>query len=168
MVKLPGRESAEEVEAPAAPNNESEEERQPVAPYTAERDLSPEARLAKALRMLDMGKVFEARVEILASLEQKPSNALARNLLNQIDTPASEYFPAEYRVIPLERGESLSELASSYLADFYKFHALAKYNSIAAPRSARAGQLIKIPLTPSAIQAFSDQDAGAATADVEV
>lgn len=115
---------------------------------------SARERFAQVLRLLENGNAAAARVELIAYLEQQPSSEVGRDLLRQIDTPAEEYFPQQYRVVELEPGESLSTLAEEYLGDLYQFHALAKYNGIAQPRQLELGQSIKIPLTDYARSQF--------------
>lgn len=115
---------------------------------------SAKERFAQVLRLLENGDAAAARVELIAYLEQQPASEVGRDLLRQIDTPAEEYFPQQYRVVELAPGDSLSTLAQEYLGDVYQFHALAKYNGIKQPRQLELGQSIKIPLTDYARSQF--------------
>ena len=115
---------------------------------------SAKERFAQVLSLLENGDAAAARVELIAYLEQQPASEVGRDLLRQIDTPAEEYFPQQYRVVELAPGESLSTLAQEYLGDVYQFHALAKYNGIKQPRQLELGQSIKIPLTDYARSQF--------------
>ncbi|MFO7552967.1 MAG: LysM peptidoglycan-binding domain-containing protein [Haliea sp.] len=116
-------------------------------------------RFRAALGLLEAGNAGQARVELIAYQKEQPRSGVASDLLRQIEADALEYFPSEYREIALASGESLSMLAQRYLGDMYQFHALAKYNGIAEPWRLRAGQILRIPLTDTAIAAFAvDED----------
>ena len=45
----------------------------------------------------------------------------------------------------VQRDDSLSKIAQTYMGDRFKFHILAKYNDIANPSKLAAGQVIKVP-----------------------
>lgn len=90
---------------------------------------------------------------------------MGQDLLRQIDLPAEEYFPQDYREVRLATGQSLSSLSNIYLGSIYKFHALAKYNGIAEPRSMKVGQMIRIPLTTEAMAVFAAQKTQAQSID---
>lgn len=115
--------------------------------YTAEVGLTPRQRFSKALEKLENGEHGQALAELNAYLVAVPKSNSARNLVSQISTDSSEYFPSEYFKINLTSGASLSTLAKRYLGSALKFYALAKYNNIANPSRVNIGQEIKIPLT---------------------
>jgi tetratricopeptide (TPR) repeat protein len=77
----------------------------------------------------------------------KPSSTIARNLVEQISTDSSQYFPSENFIVNLKAGSTLGSLAKKYLGSALKFYALAKYNNITNPSRVKIGQEIKIPLT---------------------
>ncbi len=150
----------------AAPAPEPVAEAAPVAPappaYEAQPGLSPQQRFREVLGLLEAGKAGPARIELLAYLDAQPDSQVASELLRQLDTPIEDYFPEAYREIELASGETLSTLARDYLGSVYQFHALARYNGIAQPGRIRAGQRVRIPLTPRAQEAFAALDDPAA------
>ena len=121
----------------------------PAGPeLTATPGLDPQERLRKLFDLLGDGQRDQARAEAKELLKQQPDNALAANLLNQIDadpkaTLGEQNFP--YKIRP---GETLSILADRYLGDRYDFYILSRYNNIDAPNQARVGQTILIPGAP--------------------
>jgi len=140
---------------------------QPVAPYVPKQGLSAQQRIREALMLLEEGDESAARVEVVLYLQQQPRSELGQDLLRQINLPAADYFPTDYRKIELASGQSLSNISNEYLGSVYKFHALAKYNMIAEPRKLAAGQTIRIPLTDKALAVFESQDSGSVDAAVD-
>ncbi|WP_102794766.1 LysM peptidoglycan-binding domain-containing protein [Bowmanella denitrificans] len=116
----------------------------------AQPGLSPRERFSKALEHLEQGEAPQAKAELQAYLINIPASSSAKELLKQIDSPASSYFPPEFFEVTLSSGESLSTLAGKYLNSPLKFYALAKYNDIASPSRVNIGQTIRIPLTAEA------------------
>ncbi len=129
-------------------------------------NLTPRQRLLRSFELLEEGDADRARVELLAYLERVPSSALAKDLLLQIDTDPEVFYPAKYREITLQPGQSLSNVAKEYLGSAFDFYALARYNDIDRPRRVVPGQVVRVPLTPEAIAVFavSMSEDGAATA----
>jgi hypothetical protein len=125
--------------------------------YVAEVGLTPRQRFSKALEKLENGEEGQALAELNAYLVSVPNSNSARNLIAQISTDSSQYFPAENFIVNLKSGASLSTLAKKYLGSALKFYALAKYNNIANPSRVNIGQEIKIPLTQLA-QSQRDKD----------
>lgn len=115
--------------------------------YTAEPGLTARQRFSKALEKLENGEDGQALAELNAYLQEIPRSTSAKNLVAQITTDSSEYFPADYFTVNLTSGASLSTLAKKYLGSALKFYALAKYNNISNPSRVNIGQEIKIPLT---------------------
>lgn len=152
--------------AAPAPEPQPPAESAPAAPaapaYEAQPGLSPQQRFREVLSLLEAGKAGPARVELLAYLDAQPDSQVAGELLRQLDTPIEDYFPETYREIELASGETLSTLARDYLGSVYQFHALARYNGIAQPGRIRAGQRVRIPLTPRAQEVFAALDDPAA------
>ncbi|MCB1844869.1 MAG: LysM peptidoglycan-binding domain-containing protein [Halioglobus sp.] len=146
-------------QAPAPQPEASVAER---AAYTPAPGLSDKSRFRQVLVNLEAGEPAQARNELMLYLTSQPTSDVGLDLLQQIDLPANEYFPSDYRVIALEPGWSLSTVAQHYLGSVYQFHALAKYNDIPEPRKLRAGQQVRIPLTPHAAAVFNEIDAGVA------
>lgn len=126
--------------------------------YVPQQGLSDKERFREVLYLLEEGEPEHARVELLLYLQSQPGSDVGRDLLRQIDLPADEYFPPQYREIELTSGWSLSSVSQHYLGSVFKFHALAKYNGIAEPRKLTVGQAIRVPLTPEARAAFDVDD----------
>ena len=115
--------------------------------FTAEAGLTARQRFSKALEKLENGEEGQALAELEAYLIDVPKSNSARNLVEQISTDSSQYFPSENFKVNLTSGASLSTLAKKYLGSALKFYALAKYNNISNPSRVNIGQEIKIPLT---------------------
>jgi tetratricopeptide (TPR) repeat protein len=115
--------------------------------FTAEVGLTARQRFSKALEKLENGEEGQALAELEAYLIDVPRSNSARNLVEQISTDSSQYFPSENFKVNLTSGTSLSTLAKKYLGSALKFYALAKYNNISNPSRVNIGQEIKIPLT---------------------
>ena len=130
--------------------------------YVPTPGLSDKERFREALNLLEEGEPKQARAELVLYLDAQPRSKIGRDLLEQIDTPADEYFPADYREIKLQSGWSLSNVSQTYLGSVFKFHALAKYNGIAEPRKLSAGQTLRVPLTDEARAAFAVADSDVA------
>lgn len=129
--------------------------------YVAQTGLTSQQRFREVMNLLEDGETSAARVELTIYLEDYPDSDIARDLLAQIDLPSSEYFPRDFEEVDLASGQSLSTLSKQYLGSLYQFHALAKYNDIAEPRSIKVGQKIRIPLTDEARAAFAHKRADA-------
>ena len=136
-----------------------------VAPiYETKLNLSSQQRFREVLSLLENGRPGPARAELLLYLQEKPKSAIGGDLMEQIELPATEYFPEDYREIQLAPGQSLSTLAQEYLGSVYQFYALAKYNDIDKPRNLRTGQTMRIPLTETSLAVFAARDSGEASA----
>ena len=129
------------------------------ADYTPREGLTAQQRFKNTIDLLEAGDPIAARSELVLYLDTQPGSKVGQDLLKQIDLPAFEYFPQEYRVVQLDSGQSLSNLSHHYLGSLYRFHALAKYNGIAKPRSLKAGQMVRIPLTAEAREVFAAENA---------
>lgn len=137
----------EQAQTQAAPQ-EATKPKEPV--YTATPGLSQRARLRKVIRLLEVGNAPQAEAELSVYMQETPNSRIARNLLTQIKTPMSEYFPADNFSVKMEAGDSLSTLAKAYLGDALKFYALSRYNEIDNPSQVSTGREIKIPATKMA------------------
>jgi tetratricopeptide (TPR) repeat protein len=133
-------------------------------PYETKLNLTSQQRFREVLSLLENGRPGPARAELLLYLQEKPKSAIGRDMMAQIDLPATEYFPEDYREIQLAPGQSLSTLAEAYLGSVYQFYALAKYNDIDKPRNLRTGQTLRIPLTEVSLEVFAARDSGEAPA----
>jgi tetratricopeptide (TPR) repeat protein len=147
--------------------------------FTAEKGLTARQRFSKALEKLENGEDGQALAELEAYLIDVPRSNSAKNLIAQITTDSSDYFPSENFTVNLRSGASLSTLAKKYLGSALKFYALAKYNNITNPSRVNIGQQIKIPLTQLAqtqrdadnsleleiLEENNDQSVGLAMAD---
>ena len=118
------------------------------SPAIVEPGLEPMERFRLAVQHLEQGRVAQARAELVEFLDAQPTHPAGRSLLEQIDIPASAYFPRAYEVVTLGPGESLSTLAKQYLGDPMQFFALARYNRIDTPNRVQAGWRIRVPLMP--------------------
>jgi hypothetical protein len=143
-----------QVDAVSSENNGSG---QPT--YTPREGLSAQQRLQQVVNLLEGGDPSAARTELTLYLAERPNSTVGRDLLQQIDQSPQDYFPADYREVPLTSGQTLSNLSQRYLGSLYRFHALAKYNGIDQPRSLKAGQNVRIPLTERAREVFAAADA---------
>ncbi|MEM6775856.1 MAG: hypothetical protein AAF640_13510, partial [Pseudomonadota bacterium] len=141
--------------APAPTVNDTVSAPAPVKPsYAPMPDLTPRQRLLRSFELLEEGDAESARVEVVAYLERVPSSSIAKDLLLQIDTDPNVFYPAAYREIRLQPGQSLSNVAKEYLGSAFDFYALARYNNIERPRRVVPGQIVRIPLTPEALAVF--------------
>jgi tetratricopeptide (TPR) repeat protein len=127
--------------------------------YEPEPGLTPRERLLRSLELLEEGDADRARVEVLAYLERVPRSSIGKDLLLQIDTAPEVYYPPSYQEVVLRPGQSLSNVAKNYLGSAYEFYALARYNDIGRPKRVVPGQVVKVPLTPEALEAF-DRELG--------
>ena len=118
--------------------------------------LTPTERLRRGLELLEDGDEATARAEIAMYMRESTNSRIGRSLMRQIDTPPEEYFPVEFREVILRKGQSLSNVAQTYLGGAVEFHALAKYNGIERPKRMFPGQIVKVPLTDQAKSAFSE------------
>jgi len=109
--------------------------------------LTPKDRNIMALELLNEGKAEQARVELVASLAEQPANqnALAQNLLSQIDGDPITMLGKENFAHTVEKGELLSTIADKYLGDKFKFYVLARYNDMDNPSLLKVGEVIKVP-----------------------
>lgn len=154
-----------QVQACVSPGSDGSAASGSASEYVPQSGLSDKARFRQVLKLLEGGQPEAARAELLLYLEAQPHSDVGRDLLQQIDIPVADYFPAESRTVVLQPGYSLSTLARIYLGSVYRFHALAKYNGITQPRTLTAGQSIRIPLTRSAKAAFEAEAAAAAVGE---
>jgi len=123
---------------------------QPVAPPVPE--LTPAQAKAAAQKMaieavdlLQNGDEANARATLEKATGIDPGNDLARKLLDQIKADAQTELGSTFFRYTVQRDDSLSKIAQTYLGDRFRFYILAKYNDIANPSRLAAGQVIKIP-----------------------
>ncbi|QYE35388.1 LysM peptidoglycan-binding domain-containing protein [Polymorphobacter sp. PAMC 29334] len=121
----------------------------PVAapPAPAPISLTRKQRIANALIALNNGQVAAARVGIVDMLAQTPGDPVASDLLRQIDTDPKVLLGERSFAYEIHRHETLSMIAHRFLGNSNRFWALARYNNIAVPSSAGAGQVIQVPGT---------------------
>ena len=127
----------------------------------AEAGLTSRQRMLKSIQQLEVGNADVASVELNEYLTSTPDSSRARHLLKQINTPANEFYPAEFFIVELAFGQSISTLAQHYLGNALEFYALAKYNGIENPSRINTGSKIKIPLTANA-KSVREKDAQSA------
>jgi tetratricopeptide (TPR) repeat protein len=122
----------------------------PAAPAAPE--LSPAQAKAQAQKLaleavdrLQNGDEAAARQLLSQAQALDPSNDIARKMSEQIGADAQKELGAVFFRYTVQRDDSLSKLAQSYLGDRFRFYILAKYNDMANPSRLAAGQVIKIP-----------------------
>jgi predicted Zn-dependent protease len=98
-----------------------------------------------AIALLNEGNSKEARERLMAVLRKQPGDAIARQLVQQIDSDPKVLLGSESYSYTLKDGESLSSVAQRTLGNPMMFYALARYNGIAVPTSVEAGQTILVP-----------------------
>ena len=137
---------------PKAPEPVVVEAPQPVAPAPVEPTLPPAQAKAEAQKMaiqavdlLQNGNEADARTVLEKATAMDPANDLARKLLDQIKADAQTELGATFFRYTVQRDDSLSKIAQTYMGDRFKFYILAKYNDIANPSKLAAGQVIKVP-----------------------
>ncbi|MGI4876216.1 MAG: LysM peptidoglycan-binding domain-containing protein [Janthinobacterium lividum] len=126
--------------------------------------LTRKQRIANALIALNAGQVAAARVGIVDMLTQMPGDPVATDLLRQIDTDPKVLLGERSFAYEIHPHETLSMIARRFLRDSNRFWALARYNNIAVPSSAAAGQVIQVPGT-APVRAAPRAAAPAAAAD---
>jgi tetratricopeptide (TPR) repeat protein len=123
------------------------------APEPAAPSLSVTDGLQLAVMLLEKGESADADTELKLLLAQAPDNKQVQYLIRQIETPVATLFPKAHFVVKLGKDGSLSQLAQIYLGNPLGFYGLARYNAIAIPIKAAAGQNIRIPKTAIALAA---------------
>lgn len=99
----------------------------------------------QAMQLLNQGKAPEARAILIKVLKKQPGDAIARKLVEQIDTPPEQLLGSKSFVRTAGKGDSFSLLAERYLGDPLMAFALARYNGVSVPESLREGQKLRIP-----------------------
>jgi Tfp pilus assembly protein PilF len=99
----------------------------------------------QAIQLLNQGNASEARAALMKALKKQPGDAIARKLIEQIDTPAEQLLGSKSFNRTAAEGDSFSQLAERYLGDPMMAYALARYNDISVPESLKAGQKLRIP-----------------------
>lgn len=130
---------------PVEAEPEPEPEPPPPAMEPEPQPESPPATLQQAVDLLDLGEVDEAEAVLVRILERTPGSRIARRLLGQIQSDPIELMGADYDVVEVQAGESLSVIAHRELGDSLQFFALARYNGIAVPRRLAPGMEVRIP-----------------------
>jgi Tfp pilus assembly protein PilF len=130
----------------------------PPAPQVqAQAPAAPSLTLADGLQLavmlLEKGESADADTELKLLLAQAPDNKQVQYLIQQIEAPVATLFPKAHFVVKLGKDGSLSQLAQTYLGNPLAFYGLARYNAIAIPIKAAAGQNVRIPKTAIALAA---------------
>jgi len=102
-------------------------------------------RVGEAIAHLNRGEAPAARTLLMALLRRRPEDAIARQLITQIDTDPRVLLGTENYSYTLREGETLSSVAQRALGNPMMFYALARYNNIAVPASVVPGQTILVP-----------------------
>jgi LysM repeat protein len=117
---------------------------EPVLPPT-EAKAQAQKMAIEAIDLLQNGHEADARNVLEKATALDPANDLARKLLDQVEADAQAELGATFFRYTVQRDDSLSKIAQTYLGDRLKFYILAKYNDIANPSKLAAGQVIRIP-----------------------
>jgi hypothetical protein len=102
-------------------------------------------RLREVVADLNRGDAAGARRKLTRMLRRQPGDGVATQLLAQIDTDPRVLLGRESYSYTLRPGDTLSTVAQRALGNPMLFYALARYNNIAVPSSAVAGQTIQVP-----------------------
>lgn len=117
----------------------------PPPPATQAEKRQAQEHALRAADMLDLGREAQAKEELAQGQLLDPDNALVKTLKQSIESdPLAELGRGSWNYM-VKSGDTLSKLAGQYMKDEYKFYLLARYNSIAVPKSLTAGRQIKIP-----------------------
>jgi hypothetical protein len=100
----------------------------------------------RAVHLLGVGHVDEARRHLDRALAMSPSDKTALALVEQIEVDPVALLGEEHRVHTVVAGDTMSVLAERYLGDPLKFFALSRYNALGAPNALRVGASLKIPI----------------------
>jgi predicted Zn-dependent protease len=103
------------------------------------------ADVQEAIALLNRGSATDARRRLMSALRRDPADAIARDLLAQIDGDPQAMLGAQSYAYTLREGETLSTIAARALGNPMKFYILARYNNIAVPQDVHPGQEIRIP-----------------------
>jgi tetratricopeptide (TPR) repeat protein len=139
-------------QAPVGPAGAVPTPATPSAPSAADRAQAQDLAL-HAANLLDEGREGEARAELNKALSLDHDNVLAASLMTQITADPAETLGLKSFRYTVQPGDTLSKIAEAFLKDQYKFYILARYNNIAAPRSLRLGQVIRVPGIEPPLQA---------------
>ena len=120
---------------------------QPAAPELTPAQAKAQAQkhAIEAVDMLQNGDEANARLTLEKALALDAGNDLARKLMDQIKADPEKELGTVFFRYTVQRDESLSKIAQTYLGDRFRFYILARYNDIANPSRLAAGQVIKIP-----------------------
>jgi len=98
-----------------------------------------------AIAQLQNGEVAAAQKMLEQAQTLDPANDLAKKMQEQIKADPQKELGTVFFRYTVQRDDSLSKIAQTYMGDRFKFHILAKYNDIANPSRLAAGQVIKVP-----------------------
>jgi len=123
---------------------------EPVAPpepqlTPAEAKAEAQKLAIEAIDLLQNGNEVDARTALEKATSLDANNDLARKLLDQVNADAQKELGSTFFRYTVQRDDSLSKIAQTYLGDKFKFYILAKYNDIPNPSKLAAGQVLKIP-----------------------
>ena len=99
----------------------------------------------EAIDQLQNGEVAAAQKLLEQAQTLDPANDLAKKMQEQIKADPQKELGTVFFRYTVQRDDSLSKIAQTYMGDRFKFHILAKYNDIANPSKLAAGQVIKVP-----------------------
>lgn len=120
---------------------------QPSAPpaVAAVPGRSPPQRYQAALQALQEGRTPVARVELVALLQEQPSDRRARSLLTEIDVDPRQLYGSDSFSYTIQSGDTLFSLSKRFLKNPLNFYGLARFNNLTLPVELQPGQQILIP-----------------------
>ena len=119
----------------------------PDEPVEVPTAAEPESDFARAIDLLQDGRLQEAESILSRLQEQRPASKVIGALLEQIRKPADALLPPPYRTVFVDPGQTLSEIAAEELGDPLMFVALARLNEIEVPERLAVGDTLRVPET---------------------
>lgn len=106
---------------------------------------SPQQRYRAALQALQQGRTPAARVELVALLQEQPTDRRARSLLTEIDVDPRQLYGSDSFSYTIQAGDTLFSLSKRFLKNPLNFYGLARFNDLTLPVELQPGQQILIP-----------------------
>lgn len=118
-----------------------------VAPerLQASRTTLADARLARAIELLNRGDPARARRELEALDRQTVNNRAVDELLVSLDADPVQALGKDHFSYETQAGDTMASIAGRFLHDPMKFYLLARYNGVATPADLAPGQTLMIP-----------------------